>query len=432
MTAPASLKIGPITLAPGVTRGNFWTLLYAAFITIGMLAGINILQAWVLTEHLQVPRAAQGTVTGDLTLWQEVIAILLIKPFGILADRIGRRPVMVFGMLVIGIGFALYPFATSIGELTAYRAVFAVGSAALAALLAVVTNDYPAERSRGRLQGLTGFMNGLGLIFVSLVIARIPSALAPRGFDAVTGGQVMFLVAAALCFVSAFVLQSGLMAGTPVAEHERRSARELLLAGLRAARNPRVLLSYACAFTGRADNALKSTFVALWAVAAAPDAGLGTADALARAGQVIGFMGAVGLVWVPLFGFVLDRVDRVTGVALAMALAGIGFSSMAFITSPLDLAMLPAFAILSIGQISAIIASVTLVGQEAAPAERGSVIAMNGWFGAVGILIAAVIGGRLFDAVSPAAPFIAIGALQLLLAVAAIGVRLVRPSPVAA
>jgi predicted MFS family arabinose efflux permease len=286
-----------------------------------------------------------------------------------------------------------------------------------------VTNDYPAERSRGRLQGIGGLMNACGVLFLSLVVAQIPALLRARGVDAVTAGRVMFLCAAAICALSVLVFQAGLKGGTPVAMHERLPWRELLLSGIRAARNPRVLLSYACAFTGRADNALKATFVSLWALVAAPAAGLTSAEALGRAGQVMAFMSIIALVWTPAFGFLLDRVDRVTGVAIAMGLAAAGFLSMGLVTSPLDRAMWPAFALLSLGQVSAIVASVTLVGQEAAPAARGSVIAMNGWCGALGILLAAAIGGRLFDAVHPSAPFVMFGALQLVLAAAAVAVR---------
>lgn len=425
MTAPSgAVRVGPVTLAPGVTRSNFWTAMYASFVVIGMLAGMNILQAYVLTENLQIGRGEQGTVTGNLAFWQEIIAILLIKPCGVLADRIGRRPVMVAGICIIALGFALFPFAASVTELTVYRAIFAVGSAALAAVIAVVTNDYPAENSRGKLQGFGSLMAAFGVLFVSLVLAQIPAVLRARGVDPVSAGQVMFLAAAAICIASSVVLQFGLKGGVPTTGAERPGWRRLLASGFRAGRNPRILLSYVCAFSGRADNALKGTFVSLWALAAAPAAGLSAAEALARAGLVVGFMGAVGLVWTPLFGFLLDRLNRVTGVALAMGLAGAGFASMGFITSPLDLAMLPAFALLSIGQLSAILASVTLVGQEAPAAERGSVIAMSGWCGAVGILLAAVIGGRLFDSVGPSAPFVMIGTLQMLLALAAVALRL--------
>ena len=111
------------------------------------------------------------------------------------------------------------------------------------------------------------------------------------------------------------------------------------------------------------------------------------------------------MIWVVLYGWILDRVNRVTGLALAMFLGGVGYTSMWLVDSPLDFAYIPAFIILSIGQMSVIAASMTLVGQEAEPTERGAVIAMNGFCGAVGILLAFVIGGRLFDAYGPSAPF---------------------------
>jgi predicted MFS family arabinose efflux permease len=114
-------------------------------------------------------------------------------------------------------------------------------------------------------------------------------------------------------------------------------------------------------------------------------------------------------------------------MALAMLLAALGYGSMGLITSPLDNAMLPAFALLAIGQGSAIIASVTLVGQEAAPAERGTVVATNGWFGAVGILIASLLGGYLFDLLGPWAPFVMIGVFQACVFLFAVGVRILSP-----
>jgi len=46
------IKTGPIQLAPGVTRFNFWSFLYASFICIGILAGLNIMQPYVLAEIL--------------------------------------------------------------------------------------------------------------------------------------------------------------------------------------------------------------------------------------------------------------------------------------------------------------------------------------------------------------------------------------------
>jgi MFS family permease len=187
------------------------------------------------------------------------------------------------------------------------------------------------------------------------------------------------------------------------------------------------MLSYLAAFAGRSDNAIKGLFISAWVVQVAPESGFAIPEAMGQAGKLMGLMGAVTLVWTPIFGVVLDKLNRVTGMALAMALAAVGYTSMGFITSPLDNAMLPAFVILAIGQGSAIIASVTLVGQEASPEERGTVVATNGWCGAVGILITSLLGGYLFDRVSPAAPFVMIGLFQVCVLLFALYVRLTAP-----
>lgn len=431
MTEPlnvlSGLKVGPILLAPGVRKFNFWTYMYAAFICIGMLAGMNFLQGYVLTEHLHIPPTQQGAVTGNLAFWTEIVMILLIVPFGILSDRIGRRPVMVIGILFVAVGYALFPFATGIGELTLYRMLYAVGAAALSALIAIVGNDYTQEVSRGRLFGFGGLMNGLGVIFMSVVLARIPAELTARGADPVTAGIVMFLTAAALCVIAALVFSRGLKGGLAVVNSAPPPLTTLLASGLRAAANPRIALSYAAAFAGRSDTAVKGLFVSLWAIQVAPLAGMSTSEALAGAGKLMGIMGLVILIWTPLFGLILDRVNRVTGMAIAMGLAGLGYSVMGLVDAPLAAGNIPLFILLALGQGSAIIASVTLVGQEAPVKERGTIVATSGLFGAIGILGAAVIGGRLFDSIGPSAPFVMLGVLQLFLCLGAILIRVIAP-----
>lgn len=416
-------RVGPIHLAPGVRKFNFWTFIYAAFICIGMLAGMNFLQGYVISVHLGVPPGEQGAVTGTLAFWTEIVAIILIVPFGILSDRIGRKPVMVFGILVLALGYGLFPFATTVTELIYYRIIFAVGAAALAALVAIVGNDYTQDVSRGRLFGFSGVANGLGVIFMSVVVASIPSALTARGVDPIDAGIAMFLTAAILCLLTGVVFFIGLRGGTPVQAEARPPMSVLLVSGIRAAANPKIALAYGAAFAGRSDNAIKGLFISLWAIQLAQLNNAPISEALAGAGRLMGIMGLVILIWTPIFGIILDRVNRLTGVALAMGLAGLGYVSMALVDDPLATINIPLFMLLAIGQGSAIIASATLVGQEASASERGTVIATSGLFGAIGILFAAVVGGRLFDSIGPSAPFVLLGVLQLFLCLSALAVK---------
>jgi MFS family permease len=422
-------KVGPVVLQSGVRKFNFWAFMYAAFICIAMLAGMNFLQVYLLEVNLGIPKGEQGFATGILATATEIVAILLIIPFGVLADRVGRRQVMITGIALCGLGYGLFPIADTLNELLIYRVIFAIGAAALSAMIPTVGNDYSQEKSRGRLFGFSGFMNGLGVIFMSAGLAQIPMLLSSRGFTEQQAGAGMFFTAAVLCFISIIVFRFGLKAGVPqdVQKVERLPVKMMLTGGARAARNPRIALSYLAAFAGRSDNAIKGLFVSAWVIQVAPGAGMAIPQAMGQAGKLMGLMGAVTLIWVPIFGYILDKLNRVTGMGLAMLLAAIGYTSMGLITSPLDDSALPFFVILAIGQGSAIIASVTLVGQEASPEERGTVVATNGWFGAVGILIASLLGGILFDRIGPSAPFVMIGLFQVVVFLFAVLVRIKAP-----
>ncbi len=146
--------LGPVELMPGISRGNAITKLYASGITIAALTGMALLQGYILTEHLEIPRRAQGTVSGDLSFWTEIVMLMFFIPFGVLADRIGRRPVYVLGIVLVGSSWALYPTATSLMELTFYRMLYAIGVAAATGTLSTMVNDYPTNSSRGKYIGL--------------------------------------------------------------------------------------------------------------------------------------------------------------------------------------------------------------------------------------------------------------------------------------
>ncbi len=102
-----------VDLMDDVTAKNAWTLMYASFATIGFLTFINTGQAFILNANLDLPGNEQGRVTGALAFWNEAITIALAAPFGVLADRVGRRSVYCFGMISMAMGYALYPTLTA-------------------------------------------------------------------------------------------------------------------------------------------------------------------------------------------------------------------------------------------------------------------------------------------------------------------------------
>jgi MFS family permease len=123
------------------------------------------------------------------------------------------------------------------------------------------------------------------------------------------------------------------------------------------------------------------------------------------------------------FGWLMDRLDRVTALALAMALAAVGYTALGLIGDPASTDIYFFLILLGVGELSAILAGQALLGQQAPRDFRGSVIGLAGFCGALGVLGAHSFGGWLFDAWRPGAPFVMMGLVNLIVFLLAVLVR---------
>ena len=421
-------RIGNIQLAAGIRVSHFWTYMYASLICIGMMTNMNFSQPYILAEHLGItdPGVA-GAITGRLTGITEIIALVLIWPFGMIADRIGRRPVLMLGIGLIGLSYSLYPWATEVAHLVYYRIIFGVGVAATASMTATIQNDYPVESSRGRLVGFSSAFNALGIVFATRLVSALPKWLQDAGLDPVAAGRYAYGAAAVVCFTSVLIFRFGLKGGVPESPHKRPPWAELVKAGFRQAKNPRILLAYVSAMTSRGDMVVAGLFVSLWATMAVKAAGGEAAIAQYQVFLPFAVMQVFAVLWSFVFGSILDRINRVAGMVLSLVLSVVAYGALYFIESPLDLRMLPLFALLGAAMAGAIMSGMALVGQEAPPRERGAVIGLMSMFGSIGIILAAGIGGVLFSAATPWAPFLLMAGAQAVLTVWAVLIWLLAP-----
>jgi MFS family permease len=425
---PGGIKIGFLWLAPGISRGNFYAFIYTAFSTIGLLVFISVATTLVLNTHLKIPTDQQGTISGQLVFATEITQILLFAAVGVMADRVGRSHLLAIGMLVMGVSYLFYPFADSIGELTYYRVLYAVGLGTSTGMLATVTTDYPQERSRGKLVAFGGVFNGLGVITVVALLGGLPMILVGAGYDEITASYYTHFTSFGLCMIGALVAWFGLKKGVPMQHEEQLPLATLAASGLRAAKNPRIALAYAAAFVARGDLVILGTFSILWGATAAIDQGIDPSEAVSKGRLIFVVASVAALSWIPVMAPFMDRFNRVTTMFICMTLGAIGYMCVGFVDDPLDLGTAwPFFALLGIGQISTFLGAQTLIGQEAPRLQRGAVVGVFNTFGAIGILVSSWFGGMLFDSIAPAAPFVLIGIMNAAVAVLAIIVRIKSP-----
>lgn len=406
-------RFGPVKLAPGYTPFNAGTYVFAAFVTIGMLAFVSFIQPYLLNANLQIPQDQQGRALGILGFCNEIVSLLLVAPIGALADKIGRRPVYSLGFLWLAVGFFLYPLARTFPQLLACALFFSVGVAAVGCMLATVLADTPQEESRGLLVGITGFCQGVGATLAVLLLGGVPQRLAAQGIDAVEAGRVTLGIASALCLVTALVCWLGLKKGSPSQLADQLPLRELLAKGMAAARaNPRIWFAYLLQFVSFADRIVIGTFFSARLQQTLIADGVSVTDAVSSARIPYVVANASGLLFAIFFGLLLDRINRVTAGIIAMAIAGIGYIAGGFVGDPRSAWIWPVAVLLGLGQICAILASQTVLGQEAPKDVRGAVFGLAGISASLGILFTTAVGGWMYDVVDQGAPFFLIGAVN--------------------
>jgi MFS family permease len=402
-----------IDLTEGVQRRHLLAYFAAAFMSSSYAGALAMLQPGLL-QVMAIDPGQQAMLTGNLSAMQEVILIVMLGVMGALADRYGRKPVYIFGLLTTAAGFTLYPFADSITELVLYRITIAFGSAAMIGMMVTVIADYSQNSTRGKANGLQGLIATFGA-FLPPLLGAMPKVFVDQGFDELAAQQLTFAAAGSLGVIGAFIVAIGLAPHVgKVAHAAHESITTMLAQGARASKDPGIALSYGAAFISRGDLAVTGAFMSLWLVQFGTGVmGLQPSEAmfqLAVPRVLIVVSGA--MVGALAMGYLSDKISRVRAVTFASGLAAIVYLSMFFVDDPTAPWVMALLGVMGIAEISAFVSSQALVGERAPAKRRGAIIGLFGVSGAVGILIGTAGGGWLFAHFGPSTPFVLFGVLN--------------------
>ena len=244
-----------------------------------------------------------GVAIGIYGLTQGVFQV----PFGILSDRLGRKPVIAAGLVVFALGSVVAALADDIWGIVAGRAL--QGAGAVAAAVMALAGDLTAESHRTRVMAVIGASIGVAFV-LALVLGPVVTGAA--------GISGLFWVTAALAVLAIALLWLGVPAPPRLT-----SAGGPALAGLSAAlRDGQMLRLNAGIFILHAI--MVATFVAL-PIALRDRAGVEVAD---HWKVYVGVLLASIVFTVPLV-VLADRANRsrlvmLIGIALlGAALAGL-------------------------------------------------------------------------------------------------------------
>jgi len=133
--------------------------LILSFRFLGLFLVLPVISIYALELKGSTPLLV-GIVVGGYALTQAIFQI----PFGTMSDKIGRKPTLLFGLVIFLAGSVIAGFANDIYTLMFGR--FLQGSGAIGSVITAMIADVVEEKTRGRAMAVMG-----GFIAVSFAVA---------------------------------------------------------------------------------------------------------------------------------------------------------------------------------------------------------------------------------------------------------------------
>lgn len=171
-----SLQVIAITLCSAAAVMDGFDILAIAFV------------ASPIAQSLQVDVSSFGAVFGIGSFGLLVGSLLL----GSIADRVGRKPMIIFAMLIIGIFTLLTPYVRSFPELLAVRFFASLGIGGLMPNIIALTAEYSPRRWRATV---------VTVMFCGISVGAMLAGMASAAIVGKWGWQGMFYVGGVLPFL---------------------------------------------------------------------------------------------------------------------------------------------------------------------------------------------------------------------------------------
>ena len=387
-------RVEPLTAAPPAEKRRAALIVLFLTVFIDLLGfGIVIPFLPLYAERMHVGAPGIGLVLSIYSLMQLICAPVL----GRISDHIGRRPIIMLGLLGSAVGYLIYGFAASFAWLLFSRAIHGACAGTVSTAQAYVA-DTTDEANRAHGMGMIGAAFGLGFV------------LGPAIGGLLGHGSLRTPVffAAALTFANLIFAAMRLPEShrpSPGARFELARLAQPLLALPRQLVGHRLTGLFTIAFLATfAIAALEATFaIMVPAVYGYGPSGVG------------GLLGYAGLLQALVQGYLLGKIVKRTGeltlIRAGMLALAIGLAPMASLTSHASLFMALALVAIGYGLASPSIAS--LISKRTERRLQGEVLGINQSAQSLARIFGPIAAGLAYQTLGPAAAYIGGGLIAL-------------------
>ena len=334
---------------------------------------------------------ATATHLGLLFASYSIVQFFFSPFWGRMSDRVGRKPMILLGLVGFGISFFLFGLADSLWMLFAARTLGGVLSAATMPAIMAYVSDTTDVKARGGGMGVMGAAMGMGITFGPVI----------GGFLGEYSASLPFFFSAGLAFaVSLFALfflpesRSKEARRQAQVQSQRRSGLIEVALALRGPIGFILILAFLASF---ASANLEGTF-ALFS-----EAHLGFGEA--EMGFVFGVMGIVmALTQGLLVGRFINRWGEERMIQVGLVSSALGYI-LFLVTFNLP-SILVVMAVMGLGNASLRPAVNSLASKRVSDEEQGSTMGIVNSYNSLGRIFGPIAGGVIFDTLGYQWPYI--------------------------
>lgn len=318
---------------------------------------------------------ATPTQLGLLMAVYSLMQLLFAPMWGRISDRIGRKPVIMIGILGLSISFFLMAISTELWMLFAARIIGGLLSSANMPTVMAYVADITSEEDRGKGMGIIGASVGLGFIFGPAI----------GGVFSQSSLNTPFYLAGATSLLT-FLLVTFVLKESLTVEQRNSHAKEKTSL-LKAFNGPVSVLFVLQLFVSLSLSGLEATF----AYFAAEKADLGAVE-LGYIFMIMGLAGAI--VQGGLVGRMTKKLGEGTVIQLGIVISAIGFALILLIEGFGTAALF--LTVFGVGN-GLIRPSVSSLLTKKSTAGHGSTTGLLSSFDSLGRIIGPPLGGWLFS-----------------------------------
>jgi MFS transporter, DHA1 family, multidrug resistance protein len=318
---------------------------------------------------------ATPTQLGLLMAVYSLMQLLFAPMWGRISDRIGRKPVIMIGILGLSLSFFLMAISTELWMLFAARIIGGLLSSANMPTVMAYVADITSEEDRGKGMGIIGASVGLGFIFGPAI----------GGVFSQSSLNTPFYLAGATSLLT-FLLVTFVLKESLTVEQRNSHAKEKTSL-LKAFNGPVSVLFVLQLFVSLSLSGLEATF----AYFAAEKADLGAVE-LGYIFMIMGLAGAI--VQGGLVGRMTKKLGEGTVIQLGIVISAIGFALILLIEGFGTAALF--LTVFGVGN-GLIRPSVSSLLTKKSTAGHGSTTGLLSSFDSLGRIIGPPLGGWLFS-----------------------------------